>query len=181
MGKMHKYVYILYVFAYAFAMFAASPSPIMDSTTVDGRPKAAFGDGEATNIAKASANTYCISRSLKGLFSVKCDFACTAEANSLLYLWSVEAIFPSVPWKLAEAPRKLYLHVSPSELRGSNCPIGVLLLLAKCAFSTLRCLCVGASRKQSHVLCIVFCVCVTKGYQYSHFFRGIPNIIIFGN
>ena len=62
---MHKYAYILYVFAYVFAMFAASPSPIMDSTTVGRRPKAAgpplwrrpkaapiMGDGEAANIAK---------------------------------------------------------------------------------------------------------------------------------
>ena len=52
-------------------MFAASPSPIIDSTTVGGRPKAArpplwrrpkaasiIVDGEPANIAKTYANRY---------------------------------------------------------------------------------------------------------------------------
>ena len=63
---MHKYVYILCVFAYAFAMFAASPSPIMEAAfgrlhnggrAAFGRPptvvESIMGDGEAANIAKA--------------------------------------------------------------------------------------------------------------------------------
>ena len=51
---------MLCVFGYVFIMFAASPSPIMDSTTVGRRPKAAsiMGDGEAANKVKTSANTY---------------------------------------------------------------------------------------------------------------------------
>ena len=41
-------------------MCAASPAPIMEPTTVGGRPKAAsiMGAGEAANIAKAYANEY---------------------------------------------------------------------------------------------------------------------------
>ena len=62
---MHKYEYTLYVFAYVFAMFAASPSPIMEAAfgrLHNGGPVAfgrrptvvesIMGDGEAANIAK---------------------------------------------------------------------------------------------------------------------------------
>ena len=37
-GKMHKYAYIVYAFAYVFGMFAAFSSPIMDSTVVEAGP-----------------------------------------------------------------------------------------------------------------------------------------------
>ena len=60
---MHKYAYILYVFAYVFAMFAASPSPIMEAAfgrlhnggqAAFGRPptvvESITGDGKAANI-----------------------------------------------------------------------------------------------------------------------------------
>ena len=62
---MHKYEYMLYVFAYVFAMFGASPSPIMEAAfgrLHNGGPAAfgrwptvvesIMGDGEAANIAK---------------------------------------------------------------------------------------------------------------------------------
>ena len=50
---LHDLIHIRCIFAYVFAMSAASPSPIMDSTTVGRRPKAAsiMGDGEAANTA----------------------------------------------------------------------------------------------------------------------------------
>ena len=62
---MPKYAYILYVFAYVFAMFAAYPSPIVEAAcgrlhnggrAGSGRPptvvESIMGDGEAANIAK---------------------------------------------------------------------------------------------------------------------------------
>ena len=62
---MRKQAYILYVFAYVFDIFAAFPSPTMDSTTVGRRPEAAgpllwrrpeaasiVGDGKAANMSK---------------------------------------------------------------------------------------------------------------------------------
>ena len=63
---MLKYMYILCVFAYAFAIFAAFPSPIMEAAfgrLHNGGPAAfgrrptvvesIMGDGKAANIAKA--------------------------------------------------------------------------------------------------------------------------------
>ena len=63
-GKMHTYAYVLYVFAYIFDMFSASPSPIMESAfgrlhnggwADFGHPptvvESIMGDGEAANIA----------------------------------------------------------------------------------------------------------------------------------
>ena len=68
---MRKQAYILYVFAYVLDIFAAFPYPIMDSTTVGRRPKAAgpllwrrpeaasiMVDGEVANIGKTYANMY---------------------------------------------------------------------------------------------------------------------------
>ena len=62
---MHRHAYMLYVFAYVFAMCAASPSPIMEAAfgrLHNGGPAAfgrrptvvesIMGDGEVANIAK---------------------------------------------------------------------------------------------------------------------------------
>ena len=62
---MHKYAYILYIFAYVFTMFAASPAPIMEAAfgrlhnggrAASGRPptvvESIMGAGEAANIVK---------------------------------------------------------------------------------------------------------------------------------
>ena len=64
-GKMQKYTYMLYAFAYVFTTFAASPSPILEAAfgllrnggrAAFGRPptvvESIMGDGEAVNIAK---------------------------------------------------------------------------------------------------------------------------------
>ena len=62
---MHKYAYILYTFAYVFAMFAASQSSLMEAAfgrlhngarAAFGRPptvvESIMGAGEAANIVK---------------------------------------------------------------------------------------------------------------------------------
>ena len=76
-SKLARHAEISYAFAYVFAMFAASPAPIMESTRGGGRrppplwrrPKAAsiMGAGEAANIAKTQANAYEISACLANL------------------------------------------------------------------------------------------------------------------
>ena len=52
-GKLARHAEISYAFAYVFAMFAASPAPIMEAAFgrlhKGGRPK---GAGEAANVAK---------------------------------------------------------------------------------------------------------------------------------
>ena len=76
-AKLPGHAHILYAFAYVFAMFAASPAPIMEAAF--GRlhkggglrppplEDSIMGAGEAANIAKTEANAYEISACLANL------------------------------------------------------------------------------------------------------------------
>ena len=84
-----RHALILYAFACVFAMFAASPAPIMEAAFgrlhKGGRPSAAplvgsiMGAGEAANVAKTQANAYEICTSL-GTFAIFPYFPTVASA-----------------------------------------------------------------------------------------------------